>query len=53
MKKQELLRMEELETKAKDKFIENSDYRVEDWLNNEKEVEEYKRLFKKFLKRLK
>jgi len=53
MTKRELLRLEELEINAKDKFIENSDYRVEDWLDTEKDKKEYKKLFKKFLKIMK
>ena len=47
--KKELSRLTELETKARDVFIENSDYYVEDWLDNE-EALEWKNLFDKFLK---
>ena len=47
--KKELLRLEELETQAKDNYVENSDYRAEDWLDTVEEKQEYTKLFNKFL----
>ena len=47
---EELLRLDELETKARDKFAECSEYNVADWLYDEKEAEEWRELFNKFLK---
>ena len=44
-----MLRLEELETKAKVKFLECSECRIEDWLDTKEEIKEYKKLFKKFL----
>ncbi len=51
--KKELLRLEELETKARDEFISYSDYIVEEWLDTEGEKKEYRKLFNKFLANLK
>jgi hypothetical protein len=46
----ELERFEELEEFAKDKFIECSDFYVEDWLDDTEERKEYLKLKAKFLK---
>ncbi len=49
MTQKELLRLEEIETKARDKFLAYSDYETSDWLDTTKEKREYKKLFAKFL----
>lgn len=46
---QEHYRLDELETEARDSFIENSDYLVSDYLDDEK-AKEWEILFDKFLK---
>lgn len=47
--KKELLRLDELESKARGKFIENSDYVVEEWLDDEEEIKEYNLIMEKLL----
>lgn len=42
-------RFEELAEKAREIFLSNSDYNPEDWLDDEKEREEYIVLLQKFL----
>jgi len=51
--KKEKLRLKELENKARNNYIENSDYRAEDFLDTVKEKQEYTKLFNKFLGSLK
>ena len=50
--KKEKSRFEELSETAREKFLDCSDYNVEDWLDTEKEKKEYRILFKKFLENL-
>jgi hypothetical protein len=47
--KKEKCRLYELELKARDTFIENSDFLPSDWLE-EQEAKEWEKLFNKFLK---
>lgn len=46
--REEKMRLDELEEKARDKFIECSDYNVADWLDD-KEAKEWKKLFDRWL----
>ena len=45
-------RLKELEDKAKQEFIENSDLSIVEWLDSEKEKQEYLTLYDRFLKAL-
>ena len=48
MTKKEVDRLSELEEKALEKYLENSDFQPQDWLDK-KEGEEWATLFEKFL----
>lgn len=52
LNKKEENRLKELEDKATKEFIQNSDLSVVEWLNTEKEKQEYLSLYDRFLKAL-